>query len=284
MRYIYVVLNMCIAGNTLAQQALPQINIPSENNPGYHTHIELGLTSQELFEGAPNVPGATDQSLRESLEHRLERSYKAMEEKGIRNGFQLPIGPRELSVSRYYSNIDRFIRIQNNRRDIINSPIIDIVVHGTVSDIRMLDSYIYGTEVDVEVIDYIKSPHKRTKEDFLRVRLITNRLVDPRHDLQGKEVRSTRAHEPKFRIGDEVVLHLTSIPFNARTLTYKSILKRHPELLYKTRITVEEGFYEMLSLRSSPIVKDGYFERQSEDRSKSEKISISEYKNMLLSK
>lgn len=256
-----VVVTLVMAASLLSQ-AVAEPAIPEETAEGFRLEIQVPATVSDLYGGLGEATISED--IRERVVSYLEAAQIDMQKRGAGEDVIPSVGARELRVARYFSDLQTFAFKNSFFSDagpaaLLASDIVEVVARGSVSDLQILDSNIYGTEVEVRVSEFLRLPSRGSEEigATVRLRLLTGRLASPPLGLEGRVVRTRVSHEPRFRIGDEVLVFLTRVPLVARSLVPTASLGSHPEILYKTRITDDEGFYEFLDVGVDPVIRDG---------------------------
>ena len=130
------------------------------------------------------------------------------------------------------------------RRQLVRSPVVDAVVLGWVDQVQVVPSCEYSTEVVVQVYQYVKVPSHGRQDS-----LITFKLPYPishRYSRGGEEVAVFTSGEPRFRVGEQVLLTPKRVPFLLHEEAEWHPCREHLESWYRTEILPEEGYFEVL--------------------------------------
>ena len=168
---------------------------------------------------------------------------------GRRTFFQyVRAGERERSVDRYFQDLDRRVLgrayERGGWRQLVHSPVVDAVVLGWIDQVEVVPSCEYSTEIVVQVYQYLKVPSHGRQDSLLTFKLPYP--VSHRHGRGGEDVTVFISGEPSFRVGEQVLLTLTRVPFLLHQVTESHPCPVHLEPWYRTEILPEEDYFEAL--------------------------------------
>ena len=236
---MHVFVLLLIAGGALSLGADPPDSVPASGTPGFRikTLPEPALTHR------PQVrPPFSDA---EVLNHLRKSS-----DQGFANGLIEP-GARELKIFRYYDRLGRLAAAEGwgwASRAI--SKYLDGIILGEAVDVVVLEQCDYGTEVRVRVDEVLREPAFPLENQTVRIRLVNGRRTNTGriHNLSS---------EPKLKIGDPLLIGLSTVPASMWEMQVIEPCSDHLDLLYRTEIVAEEGFYELRNILAEPVVRDG---------------------------
>ena len=154
------------------------------------------MEAKAIVEGRSLSPFLGDDRIRKSLPKRGRNPV----------GKRIQIGPREIAVERFFWTASAMrIRFREDpeRRYQWNLMVTDIVLIGTVLSVsKEEETCVYGTQVDIQVVKYLKG----TGPDTIQVKLTRGRKITDRSFLLS-------SGEPYFQLGEEALLQLSATPF-----------------------------------------------------------------------
>ena len=154
------------------------------------------MEAKAIVEGRSLSPFLGDDHIRKSLPKRGHNPV----------GKRIQIGPREIAVERFFWTASAMrIRFREDpeRRYQWNLMMTDNVLIGTVLSVsKEEETSVYGTQVDIQVVKYLKG----TGLDTIQVKLTRGRKITDRTFLLS-------SGEPYFQVGEEALLQLSATPF-----------------------------------------------------------------------